>query len=138
MIFASKDCFISRPKWITLKLCQTRAKGKKNVCTRAHVLPFRRARASRALGASQMAEVRKIRLIVIIYYILANMANIPWPLQMHLGCRRAKENLSRGMMFWFLWDDQKLAPFWILTIAFRAREPGTKCLTDAQIKQKPP
>ena len=36
---------ISRPKWITLKLCQTRAKGKKNVCTRAHVLPFRRAQA---------------------------------------------------------------------------------------------
>ena len=67
MIFASKDCFISRPKWITLKLCQTRAKGKKNVCTRAHVLPFRRARASRAQNASQLAEVRKIRLIIMAY-----------------------------------------------------------------------
>lgn len=48
---------------------------------------------------SQMAEVRKIRLIIIIYYILANMANIPWPLEMHLDAGGLKENLSRVIIF---------------------------------------
>ena len=89
MIFASKDCFISRPKWITLKLCQTRAKGKKNVCTRAHVLPFRRGRKP---GTRRLTDGRSVKNKA--YYLLhmANMTNIPWTLEMHLGCRRAKEN----------------------------------------------